>query len=389
MNILNKSIVAAVLGLSVASVSHAGVIYLTGSTAARSTVYTALIAPGAVFQSAPTVTTWDGSSPSGSTYMAFVGTLVGGSGSTTIDCDWSGSEAGTKDVADAEQESFLNPTTLNGQNNGTAVPTDVVNEMVNMCMADNAQAFSRTPSPAVGSQTEVGVVTFEFVRNPGLWTGTNVTDAQVQAALGGFAPRALFDGNSAHTGDFVYVEGRNNQSGTRVNAFGDTGFGILTSPNQIEINNSGVMQDLSGNGSGVFDGDFGFSSGGTLAATMGANTTAQTDQINVNTPNTAGFSVIAYLGLSDAATAITAGGVAVSFNGIPFSAAAVEQGQYTFWGNEYCDLQASPTTEETTAYHNLTSETTGISSFGDGTIVIPLSSMDAKRSGPNSAPNHN
>jgi hypothetical protein len=386
MNILNKSIVAAVLGLSVADVSHAGVIYLTGSTAARSTVYAALIAPGAVFQTAPTVTTYAGSSASGSTYMAFVGTLVGGSGSTTIDCDWSGSEAGIHDVAAAQQESFLNPATLNGQNNGAANPTDVVNATVNMAMADNAQAYSRTTTPAVGTQTEVGVVTFEFVRNPGLWTGTNVTDAQVQQALNGYAPRALFDGNSGHTGDYVYVEGRNNQSGTRVNAYGDTGFGILTSPNQIEINNSGVMQDLSGNGSGIYEGDYGFSSGGTLAATMGANTTAQTDQVNGGTP---GFSVIAYLGLSDAATAITDGGTALSFNGIPFSAAAVEQGQYAFWGNEYCDLQASPTTEETLAYHNLTAKTTGISAYGDGTIVIPLTSMAATRSGPNSAPAHN
>ncbi len=383
MNILNKSIVAAVLGLSVADVSHAGVIYLTGSTAARSTVYAALAAPGAVFQGTPTITTYAGSSASGSTYMAFVGTLVGGSGSTTIDCDWSGSEAGIKDVADAQSESFLNPATLNGANNGAANPTDVVSETVNMAMADNAQAYSRTTTPAVGTQTEVGIVTFEFVRNPGLWTGTNVTDAQVQQALGGFAPRALFDGNSAHTGDFVYVEGRNNQSGTRVNAFGDSGFGILNPPQQIEINSSGVMQDLTGGG--VYSGDFGASSGGSLAATMGANTTAQTDQVNGGTP---GFSVIAYLGLSDAATAITDGGTALSFNGIPFSAAAVEQGQYSFWGNEYCDLQASPTTEESLAFHNLTAVSTGISHYGDGTTVIPLASMQShplrpqQRSGP-------
>jgi len=383
---INKTILATVLGLSIASVSNAGVVYLTGSTAARSTVFATLSASGIVFQSAPTITTYTGSSESGSTYMAFVGTLVGGSGTTTIDCDWSGSEAGINDVATGASETFLDPTQLNGQNNGAASPTATVTHTVDLAMADNAQSYSRTATPAVGAQTEVGVITFKWVRDQGDWNGTNVTDSMIQQALNAYAPRAVFTGNAGDTNDFVYVSGRNNQSGTRVNAFGDSGFGILSSPSQVEINSSGVMQEL--DAFGDYDGDFGFSSGGSLAATMGANTSSNNvsaiDQVNTGN---AGFSVIAYLGTSDAATAITDGATVLTYDGVTFSPAAIIEGQYTFWGNEYIDHSTTADSEALQAYSNL-SAGTGISAHADGTIVIPLSSMHCSRPGPNSPPGH-
>jgi hypothetical protein len=380
--ILSKSIIAAVLGLSISSVSHAGVVYLTGSTAARANVFQCLSTAGAVFTAAPTITTYAGSSASGSTFMAFSGTLVGGSGTTIIDCDWSGSEAGYKDVATGTSETFIDPTSLNGLNNGTAAPSATVSHTVDVAMADNAQAYSRTTSPTVATKP-VGVITFKWVRNPGLWTGANVTDSMIQNALNGFAPRALFDGNSAHVNDEVYVTGRDNSSGTRVNTYGDSGFGIFTVPNQIEINGTtGAMIDLTGGG--VFEGDFGFSSGGTLAKTMGANTTAASDQITGST----GFSVIAYLGYNDAVTAIGAGATELTYDGVAFSPTAVEQGQYTFWGNEF--VSHSPTADaEAVSTWTLLGATTGVTAFGDGNALISLSAMQASRSGPNSAPSHN
>jgi hypothetical protein len=381
-NFLSKSIIAAVLGLSISSVSHAGVVYLTGSTAARANVYQCLSTAGAVFTAAPQITTYAGSSASGSTYMAFSGTLVGGSGTTIIDCDWSGSEAGFKDVATGTSETFIDPTSLNGANNGTNGPSATVTHTVDLAMADNAQAYSRTTSPTV-AQKEVGVITFKWVRNPGLWTGGNVTDAMIQNALGGYAPRALFDGNSSDVNDFVYVSGRDNSSGTRVNAYGDSGFGIFNIPNQIEINGTtGAMVDLTGGG--VYDGDYGFSSGGTLAKTMGANTTTATDQITGAT----GFSVIAYLGYNDAATAIGAGATELTYDGVAESATAVEQGQYTFWGNEF--VSKSPTAAaEASSVWSLLGASTGVSAYGDNTALIKLSAMQASRQGPNSVPTHN
>jgi hypothetical protein len=115
-----------------------------------------------------------------------------------------------------------------------------------------------------------------------------------------------------------------------VNTFGDTGYGIFATANQIEMDSSGNMQQvppLSGN----YLGDFGYSSGGTLAGTMGANTTAATDQITGAT----GFSVVAYLSRGDANTATNHGAVELTYNGVAQNTANVLEGTHTLWGNEF------------------------------------------------------
>jgi predicted RecA/RadA family phage recombinase len=251
-------------------------------------------------------------------------------------------------------------------------------------MADNSQAFSRTKRPTITRTAKVGVITFQWVRNPGLWTGTNVTDSQIHQAFSGFCRRAVFSGNAADTGDYVYVSGRDNLSGTRVNAFGTSGYGIFTVPNQIEMNSSGVMQDL--DGFGTYAGDFGFTSGGTLAGTMGANTTAAADLWNGVT----GYSVISYMGISDATKAIGLGAVPLSLNGVPFSPAAVKEGSYSYWGNEYilAANNVAAGSEADKAYTRLAA-TTGINAFCDGTKAIKLSDMHCTRNGPTSDPAHN
>ncbi len=381
---LNKSLVAAVLGLSLTSLCQAGDVFMSGSTAMRSTVYAALINAGTVFQSAPSVTTYNGGG-SGANYMAFRGTLVGGSGTTTLYCHWSGSEAGILNVASNTtiQVDFIDASLVDGADHGSALPATTQNAFVNLAMADNSQAYSRTKKPTLATKAAVGVITFEWVRNHGLWTGTNVTDSQVRQALGGYCPRAVFSGNAADVNDYVYVSGRNNQSGTRVNAFGTSGFGIFTIPNQVEMNASGVMQDL--NGFGTYAGDYGYESGGTLASTMGANTTTAADLFNGKT----GYSVISYMGVGDASSAIgTYGAVPLALNGVPFSSAAIKEGQYGFWGNEYI-LAANNANTEALAVFNLLSANTGINTFCDGTKAIKLTDMHCTRTGPTSDPSHN
>jgi hypothetical protein len=385
---INKFAMAAALGLGIAGVCNAGTVYLTGSTAMRGVVYNTIKAAGVVFQAAPTTTLYQGGTTgnnagSGANYMAFSGTLVGGSGTTIIQCHWTGSEGGILDVASntVSQNTFMDPSLMDGADHGTNVPALTVSASVNLAMADNAQSFSRTKKPTLTTGSEVGVITFKWVRNPGKWTGSNVTDSQIRQALGGFCPLAVFTGNAADT-SYIYVSGRDNQSGTRVNAFGDSGFGILTTPVQIEMNGSGVMQQVGG----VYGGDFGYSSGGTLAGTLGANTTAATDSLNGGT----GYSVIAYLSVGDAATAVTAGATELTYNGVPFSPAAVIEGTYTFWGNEYI-YQANNVTSGTEAnnIYKLLSATTGINAFCDGVKAIKLTDMHCTRTGPNSDPSHN
>lgn len=387
---LNKAILVAALTLGLAGLTQAGTVYMTGSTAARSAVYSTLTNDGAVFHPAPTVTLYDGGTTgnnagNGATYMAFVGNLVGSGTPETIQCYWSGSEAGTADVVSNLNEGFMN-VTLDGTDHGTNIPA-TINEAVNLAMADNAQAYSRSRTPlfSAGHTHEVGVITFEWVRNPGLWndaTSTNVTDSQIRQAMGGYCLRATFDGNFNHTNDYVYVSGRDSGSGTRVNAFGDSGWGIFNPPNQIEMNSSGVMQDLNPP-NGVYAGDYGFSSGGTLAKSMGANTTTSPDLWNDET----GFSVIAYLGVSDATTATNNGAILMTYDGVPFSATNVENGTYTFWGNEYSDEanNVSSGSDADLVYQLLWP---AIGNYADGVKVIALTAMHATRNGPTTDPSH-
>jgi hypothetical protein len=69
-------------------------------------------------------------------------------------------------------------------------------------------------------------------------------------------------------------------------------------------------------------GDGGYSSGGDLAAAMKASSP---------------FIYVTYLGLSDSATAEGGGAVELTYNGIPYSDAAIQNGQYTFWTYEQLD----------------------------------------------------
>jgi hypothetical protein len=377
---LKDMIVAGALVVGAANLCQAGTIYLTGSTAMRGSIFTTLTKAGSVFQAVPTTTTYEGSSASGANYMVFSGTLVGGSGTTVIKCHWSGSEGGVRDVASGASELFVDDSIVDGANHTTS-PSATISHNVDLAMADNSQAFSRTKTPALTTGTNVAVITFTWVRNPGLWTGTNITDMMIRQALGGFCKRAVFSGNLSDTNDFVYVSGRDNQSGTRVNAYGTSGFGIFTIPNQVEMDSSGNMLDLAPP-SGTYAGDFGFSSGGTLAGTLGANTTAKPDLFNGGS----GYSVVAYLSRGDANTAIANGAVELTYDGVAQNSPNVKEGTFTFWGNEYIYQKNGASSEAQNVYNNMV---TSIPADVNGTTAIKLSDMHTTRTGPTSDPTHN
>jgi len=383
--------------ISLASVASADEIYLTGSTAARAAVYATLNNPGSVFTAAPIITSYGGKG-NGDNYIAFQGTLVGGSGTTIINAAFSGSEAGIVDVATVgKTETFIDDSLIVGQvanSDGALVgglPPATQTHVVDLALADNSQASSPAGSilPAVAVNAEVGVVPFKWVRNPGVWTGANVTDSQIRQALNGGAKLAVFTGNAADTTSYVYVAGRDNSSGTRVNAFGDSGFGVATAPKQIEIvSPGGTLNSTVSHGVHTYVQDWGQSSGGTLAGTLGINTSAVADA----NKGTTGYSAIGYLGIADSATAVTAGATVLSYNGIPYSVAAVEEGNYTFWGNEYvfeAPAYAGQSANAGAVYASLISGTTGVSAQADGNVLIALSAMHATRNSPSTDPTHN
>lgn len=374
MKINNTSILAAAFGLASVGLADAQTyVYITGSTAARSAVYAALSSgTGEVFDSAPTVVAQGSSTASKATYMNFSGNI--GGNPYVVKCDWSGSEGGIADLANNLSENFL----ADGASSSSSSPGPFVSEPVDLCMADNNVIYSKNPKAAV-TGSEVCVIPFMLVKEVGSKGDlANVTDAQFRQAITGGARLALFTGNSGDT-SFVYITGRDDNSGTRVNTFGETGFGIFTIPSQVELDSNGNMLDPNGDGSYVTS--EGYSGGGSVATQMGVNCTNTVDQINGGT----GISVIGYLGISDANTALGLGATQVSFNGVLESPTTVIEGQYSLWGNEYIYHKNSPSTGATTVFGKLG---TAIGNHTDGSTTIALSAMHATRNGPTSDPVH-
>lgn len=391
---LNRVILAGAMTIGLAGLSNAATVYLTGSSALRSTVYTALAAPGVVFTTAPAVTVYQGGTTAnnagnGANYMAFVGTATAaaGGGSLTVQCHWSGSEAGIHDVASGLSGTFIAAGLLDGADHGTNSPASFDTATVDIAMADNSQVFSQYSVlkgfPNVATAARVGVIAFTFVRNPGVWTGTNITSSAFRQAAGGYCPLAVFTGNPADIASYVYVSGRDRDSGTRVNTFGDTGFGIGTVPNQIEIDSNGNMIAING----AYAGDFGFSSGGTLAKTLGKSTFSKDDPWQGTVGQ--GFSVVGYLSRGDADTAIAAGAIELSYNGVAQSRANVIEGTHTLWGNAYIMQRTGASVTAHNVYLVLGPSGGIDGKIGTGTKAIRLVDMHTTRTGPNSDPSHN
>ena len=402
---LNKIILAAALSVGAVGLSQADTVYISGSTAARAQVFAAFTTPGVVFTAAPQITTWGSGSGNGATYMIFEGN-ISGIGATVVNCHWSGSEGGVSDVATGASEQFVTPANYNHADNPTIDPSTngaTALQPVDLAFADtpfsDAGVYGNNPGtvPAdLDNDAPIGVVTFKWIRNNGVWTGNNLTSSQVRIALGGVCPQSVFTGNNADTKK-IYVSGRTADSGTRANAFAESGYGQFSAPSQIKISAGGIMLTNSGTGTSVanFRGDYGYSSGGDLAATMGGNTTASADKGTAVNGSVTGFSVIAYLGFNDAAKALgtaSSGNITppfateLTYNGVPWSTNNVQNGTYTFWGTEHVMTKNSPSSSATAVFNNIVA---GIAPTFDGKNVMKLTDMHATKDSAGSDIVHN
>ena len=365
---INAKITMALLALGiVAQASADNVVYLTGSTAFRSTVYNALHTVGDVFDATNPVISeveFGGSSASGANYMLFHGTI--GGTPTYIDCAWSGSEAGIASACGATLHNVdRNGTQINlagspetwlladgsisvtGWTNRapTGSELEASSHIADIAQADTSQAVSLTPR-VVSTSTDLkdygveGVVTFTWVKNVNSsptsdWTDlVNVTLPQVDVLLGrGYEYPALFTGNNTETNRYVYLVGRNKGSGTRANELVDHNYGPTTkSIVQFSIG-LGVEETANGLLQLTNENNNGYESGGGVAAALGINGSCQqTDPFF----GKSGWFAVGFLGCSDAVKS----GLAVSPNwltldGVLESDGAIEEGQYYAWGHEH------------------------------------------------------
>ena len=395
---IDRSILAAALGLASVSLASASqYVYMTGSTAARAAVYNTLIA-GNGFDSVPAFVGYGSAVPANCSWMAFSNTI--GGTPTIVKCHWSGSEAGIADVgtvAGPLSESFQadpngtagNPNFINGTPQALTSPSSPAStssQVVDIAQADNSISYSHIPGAACIEYNDSLVIPFIFVKNGTTIANqallTDITyDNFYQLANGG-DKLGLFTGNNADT-KYVYLTGRDNNSGTRVNVFGDTGWGINKLPNQVNLSGGALVNFGTALAPNYYTVQ-GQSSGGTLANSL-VDTTSSADSIHGGT----GFIAVSYLGLADNATAVglTPPAVDLSFNGVSYSVANVQNGTYALWGYEFTEVNpnddGSGNASDVIAQAivvNLPANTSG--------NEISTSTMHAKRSGPTGHPYH-
>ena len=396
---ISTQITAALVAMGIVSQAMATdpVVYLTGSTAFRSTVFSSLSdntgSSNAVFQ-AGTITygTWGNSSASGANYMVFHGTLTNGT-AVFIDCAWSGSEAG---IASACNTSLLNKrrdnttTALNGSPetwvdytsatlaaapagnvqsgnpgpNGTiqnGAQLEASSHGADLAQADTSQAVSWTPATnntvtALKDYGTEGVCTFTMTRNVNPnpsqdWLDcTNITLPQIiTMTANGFAPAWFISGNPNDLMN-VYLVGRNLGSGTRMNFLADSGYGAHTALKQNSIGYGVDNRDPAQSTALILqnEGNNGYESGGGVAkalANTGTSSTSgscqQTDPIHGGT----GWFAIGYLGPSDALNTGNNGGQTpplfnntndwITVDGFISNNNNIENGQWWYWGHEH------------------------------------------------------
>lgn len=203
----------------------------------------------------------------------------------------------------------------------------------------------------------VAIVPFEWVLGnttgaTGFTAPTSITQQEARDLISvGYVPQALFTGGNAtaDTANYFYLEGRNEDSGTRIDSLSESQFGVTASPNQYQVGNDSTTLSpalLYPAGSALNTetliswpsaGHSGYASGSNVAAVLKiANTGSVTFTSGKASSNTGSSFFIGYLGLTDANGAIGSGATALAYNGVAYSPTAVQNGTYTLWGYEHC-----------------------------------------------------
>jgi hypothetical protein len=391
---ISTQITAALVAMGIVSQAMATdpVVYLTGSTAFRSTVFASLSdntgTSNSVFQTGTiTYGTWGNSSASSANYFVFHGTLTNGQ-AVYINCAWSGSEAG---IASACNTSLLNTrrdgttTPLNGSpetwvdyttatlsaagnvqsanpNGGNGASLEGSSHGADLAQADTSQAVSWTPATnntvtALKDYGSEAVVTFTMTRNVNPnpsqdWLDcSNVSLPQLNTlAANGYVPAWFISGNGNDLMN-VYLVGRNLGSGTRMNFLADSGYGAHRSVVQNSIGYGVDNRDQAQTNSLILqnEGNNGYESGGGVAKAMAdtgrSSSSGSCQQLDpVHNTGTNWFA-IAYLGPSDALNTGNNGGQTpalycntnnwVTLDGFASNNNNIENGQWWLWGHEH------------------------------------------------------
>jgi hypothetical protein len=227
--------------------------------------------------------------------------------------------------------------------------------LADVTMSDSIQGSTNYPSPAL-TETKVGVIAFQFVKGLAdtdtaqlgtLSRITNISSLQARGLLtNGYLPGNMMTGSSADSGVDVVIVGRDIDSGTRLASYAESAFGVGSTGVINNLGLSGTAGNAANPGSRInainpgYDNDgTGYNGGGALAAAVG--TKIQNGLLSPYGAGTNKAVVLGYAGTSDADTVVTNGGAKLTYNGVAYSVAAVQQGAYTFWTYQWLDYRGS------------------------------------------------
>jgi hypothetical protein len=347
--------IAVLGGLFAASTLQAQVnIYIAGSTAFRANAFRAV---KAAFDGG----TWTSINPanasSGTGVYTAQGTMTSlyGSQTVTVFASFNGSVQGLEDLLNNTSITFTNITP--GGAAVSAVPTITFSDV---------DKVSTLAANAPTTETHIAILPFTYCRNyytP--TTVTNITGHQLQSLwANGLLSLSFFTGNTNDDLSFMYVTGRNKDSGSRVCGQADayfTGTPILYGFNTTAPTTWAIMnQNLSGALYG-----FGYTSGGNEAAAL--------------TNQNAGGACVGYLGLNDALTVAGDTSTAGTFNNgggncsiiaydgfLPFNGytpgattqvpaypdfTPIIEGKYSLWSYECLETLNTHTSDSTYQYY--------------------------------------
>jgi hypothetical protein len=225
---------------------------ITGSTAFRSAVNQAIFD---LFQAAQggTLTNygWNGAgTPApqlGESRSVWRGTISGVTGTVIIKTSFQGSVGGVQTLDQNSTRSDWGADTWNGASNST---TDGQTVTADVALSDSFQTSTIYTSGPGSPLTDkvIGVVGFVWAKcgaANALTSWNNMTALNARSFLGGKQSLQLWTGNTADAGKFVIAMGRDGDSGTRLEAFATSGFGILSNPLQYETNYTAASDGIS------------------------------------------------------------------------------------------------------------------------------------------------
>jgi hypothetical protein len=393
----------AVLGLAaVQQASADATIRLTGSTAFRAGTHKGIVgmmggAANCKFAMAGLTATVPAATQSG--YEGADHTViqgpVAGIGTLTVQCTWTGSATGIKDVAEGNNLNFIPVSSLPVTNGyaaatvGTGAAIATQSTTAKFAFSDVFQASTPTATPEL-DDNQLAIIPFSWVANEGTTGFTNMTQQLARALYSnGTQPKKLFTGNPSalDANQQVLAIGRDNGSGTRITQLAETQYGVFNPVQQWKLVGtssitSAQIWPIESSVGAFAPGNGGYSSGSTIRTFMGLTSSSVNliDADGITYETGIPVTLVAWLGITDSTTAVTNGAVRLSYEGVMYdgtNANLIYEGLYTGWGYLHMYAPSGLTTEEGIFRDNLATQLQDTNVLG--TAGLPINLMNVSR----------